>query len=222
MSANNSLARQGEKLFNDASLCFQQWQSCASCHPDGRADGLNWDLLNDGMGNPKNTKSLLLAHQTPPAMITGIRDRAETAVRTGIRYIQFAHRPEDDTLAIDEYLKSLQPIPSPHLEDGQLSKAAKRGEQIFTKAGCSNCHTGPLRTDMKMYDVGTGIGRETGQKFDTPTLIEIWRTAPYLYDGRARTIQELLTKDNRDNKHGITSNLSDSEIEDLTAFILSQ
>ena len=63
--------RKGEMLFNDARLCFQQWQSCASCHPDGRSDGLNWDLLNDGFGNPKNTKSLLLAHETPPAMITG-------------------------------------------------------------------------------------------------------------------------------------------------------
>ena len=31
--------RQGEIYFNDASLCFQQWQSCASCHTDdGRVD----------------------------------------------------------------------------------------------------------------------------------------------------------------------------------------
>ena len=52
-----SLERKGEMLFNDAQLCFQGWQSCASCHPaDARADGLNWDLLNDGIGNPKNVK----------------------------------------------------------------------------------------------------------------------------------------------------------------------
>ena len=69
-----TLQRRGELLFHDATLCYQQWQSCASCHPDGRADGLNWDLLNDGEGNPKNTKSLLLAHQTPPAMWEGVRD----------------------------------------------------------------------------------------------------------------------------------------------------
>jgi len=43
-------ARQrGRMLFNDATLCVEQWQSCASCHPDARTDGLNWDLLNDGM-----------------------------------------------------------------------------------------------------------------------------------------------------------------------------
>ena len=49
--------RRGEMLFNDATLCFQRWQSCSSCHPDARADGLNWDLINDGIGNPKNRVS---------------------------------------------------------------------------------------------------------------------------------------------------------------------
>jgi cytochrome c peroxidase len=47
-----------ERLFHDATIGHQSWQSCASCHPDGRAGGLNWDLLNDGIGNPKNTKSV--------------------------------------------------------------------------------------------------------------------------------------------------------------------
>jgi len=62
--------RKGEMFFHDAQLCFQKWQSCASCHPGGgRAEGLNWDLLNDGIGNPKNTKSLLLSHKTPPAIL---------------------------------------------------------------------------------------------------------------------------------------------------------
>ena len=42
--------RRGEFFFNDASLCLQSWQSCASCHPDARTDALNWDLLNDGIG----------------------------------------------------------------------------------------------------------------------------------------------------------------------------
>src|SRR5204862_1447522 len=89
--------RKGEKLFNDGLLSFQGWLSCASCHgPDGRVDGLNWDLLNDGIGNPKNTKSLLLAHRTPPAMSQGVREDAEEAVRAGIRHILFAERPDRD------------------------------------------------------------------------------------------------------------------------------
>jgi len=218
-----TIERKGQMLFNDAGLCFQQWQSCASCHPSGaRTDALNWDLLNDGLGNPKNTKSLLLAHETPPAMITGIRENAEAAVRAGIRHIQFAVRPEEEAVAIDQYLKSLKPVPSPYLVDGKLSESAGRGQKIFDKAGCASCHTGPLHTDLKMHDVGTGKDLDKDRLFDTPTLVEIWRTAPYLYDGRATTIEEVLTTYNPGDKHGVTSGLTEAEIKDLAEFILSQ
>jgi len=215
--------QRGEMLFNDADLCFQGWQSCTSCHPsDARADALNWDLLNDGMGNPKNTKSLLLSHRTPPSMITGVRENAELAVRAGIRHIQFAVRPEQEAAAIDEYLKSLKPVPSPHLVEGKLSESAQRGRKVFRKAGCLSCHTPPLLTNLQKYDVGTGQGMEKDRLFDTPSLVEIWRTAPYLYDGRAATIKDVLTTHNPNDTHGRTSNLSESEIEDLAEFVLSQ
>jgi DNA-binding beta-propeller fold protein YncE len=217
-----SQARVGERLFNDAIMCFQHWQSCATCHPNVRTDGLNWDLLNDGIGNPKQTKSLLLSHETPPAMITGIRADAETAVRAGMTYIQFVVRPEEDAAAMDAYLKSLKPVPSPYLVDGKLSEAAKRGEKIFEKAGCSSCHPAPLYTDLAKHDVGTGIGREQGVAFDTPTLIEIWRTAPYLYDGRSTTMLQALTDDNPKLKmHGDVSGLTKEQIADLVEFVLS-
>jgi YVTN family beta-propeller protein len=215
--------RRGEMLFNDASICFQSWQSCASCHPsDARPDGLNWDLLNDGIGNPKNTKSLLLAHKTPPAMITGIRRSAEVAVRAGIRHILFTVRPEEDAVAIDEYLKSLKPVPSPYLQGGKLSESARRGRALFEKAGCANCHKPPLYTDLQMHDVGTGEALDKDRRFDTPTLIEVWRTAPYLYDGRAATIEEVMTKYNPQDRHGATSNLTNDQVKDLAAFVLSQ
>jgi cytochrome c peroxidase len=218
-----TIKRKGEMLFHDASLCFQNWQSCASCHPGGaRADALNWDLLNDGIGNPKNTKSLLFSHRTPPAMFTAVRQNAEMAVRAGIRHILFAVRPEEEAVAIDEYLKSLRPVPSPYLINGRLSASAKRGRRIFNKARCASCHKGRLHTDLRQYNLGIGKGLDKDQKFDTPTLVEVWRTAPYLYDGRAVTIEEVLTKYNPDDKHGLTSNLSDKEITDLANFVLSQ
>jgi YVTN family beta-propeller protein len=218
-----TLVRKGEMLFNDASLCFQNWQSCASCHPGGgRADALNWDLMNDGIGNPKNTRSLLLSHETPPAMMTGVRESAEAAVRAGIRHIQFVVRPEEDAVAIDEYLKSLEPVPSPYLLDGRLSKAAERGRDVFEKADCASCHPAPLYTDLKGYDVGTGKALEKNRVFDTPTLVEVWRTAPYLYDGRTVTMRDVLIKHNPGDEHGVTSGLTEQEIDDLNEFILSQ
>lgn len=215
------LIRQGEHFFNDASLCFQKWQSCSTCHPDARTDAVNWDLLNDGIGNPKSTKSLLNAHNTPPAMITGIRASAEIAVRTGIRYIQFAVPEEEKAIALDAYLKSLKPIPSPYLINGKLSKTAREGEGVFATAGCVTCHKGSYYTDMEKYNVGTGDGMEENRAFDTPSLIEVWRTAPYLYDGRAASIKDIFTKFNTNDEHGITSTLSEREMDSLIEFVLS-
>jgi len=214
--------RRGELLFHDATICYQQWQSCASCHPDGRADGLNWDLLNDGVGNPKNTKSMLLSHQTPPAMAEGVRMSAEEAVRSGIRNVLFSDRPEEEAAAMDVYLQSLRPVPSPYLVDGRLSRAAERGRKLFEsrRVGCSRCHPAPHYTDLRSHNVGSRSRSEYTERFDTPTLIEVWRTAPYLHDGRYTTIKELLVE----GRHGLgrdDSELSQREMDDLVEFVVS-
>lgn len=216
-----SIERKGEMYFNDAQFCFQEWQSCASCHPDGRADALNWDLLNDGIGNPKNTKNMLLCFQTPPSMSLGIRANAAAGVRAGLRFIQFSVRPEEDALAIDAYLTKMKPVPSPYLVHGSLSKAAQRGKKVFESAGCAACHTAPLYTDLQSYDIGMGEGMDKGKTFDVPSLVECWRTAPYYNDGRAYEMKEALKKFNINDKHGQTSKLSARELDDLVEFVLS-
>ncbi|HWI58330.1 MAG TPA: c-type cytochrome, partial [Bacillota bacterium] len=217
--------RQGEFYFHDAGLCFQGWQSCSTCHPgQARVDGLNWDLLNAGIGNPKNVRSLLLVHKTPPAMSMGVRETAESAVRAGIRHILFTVQPESVPTAIDAYLKSLKPLPSPYLVKGRLSAAARRGEKLFKDrgVGCASCHPSGLFTDLQSYDVGTrGAFDKPTDRFDTPTLVEVWRTAPYLHDGSAATLREVLTTRNRRDEHGKTSHLTPQQIEDLAAYILS-
>ena len=229
-------ARRGEMLYNDGSMCFQQWQSCASCHPDGRVDGLNWDLLNDGMGNPKQTRSELYNHVTPPTMITGIRKDMHACNAAGLIHIQFVTRPEEDVYCFDAYVEKMKPVPSPYLVNGKLSARAQRGEKLFRQAKCAECHTPekkapggekkapggePLWTDLKLYDVGLGTATETGRKFDTPTLAECWRTAPYLYDGRALTMEEVLTTCNPNDTHGETSKLTPEQIKDLAEYVLS-
>lgn len=220
-----SQARLGEAFFHDATLCFQGWQSCASCHPgDARVDALNWDLLNDDIGNPKNNKSLLLAHRTPPAMSLAVRDSAEVAVRAGIRHILFTVQPDSVASAIDAYLKGLQPVPSPRLEDGHLSSAARRGRRIFadSRVGCATCHPPGLFTDLKHYDVGTRASTDQPTDiFDTPTLVEVWRTAPYLHDGSVTSLEELFTSRNQEDRHGKTSHLNPRQILDLVEYVLS-
>jgi cytochrome c peroxidase len=218
-----TVVRRGEFYFHDAEICFQGWQSCASCHPgDGRVDALNWDLLNDGIGNPKNNKSMVYSHRTPPSMSMGIRDTAETAVRAGLRHILFTVQPEAVAEAMDEYLKALKPVPSPRLVNGGLSEAAQRGKDVFAKANCASCHPGPLFTDLETYDVGTrGPLDRPADRFDTPTLVELWRTAPFLHDGSAATLKDVLTTRNAGDQHGKTSDLKPDQLGDLIEYLLS-
>lgn len=206
----------GEKYFNDASHCFQGWQSCNGCHPgDGRADGMNWDLMNDGVGNPKNCKSMLYSHVTPPSMISGIRASSGMAVRAGFKFIQFYDVSEEDARCVDAYLMSLEPVPSPYLVDGELSEKAKHGMKVYKELKCDDCHGGIYYTDQKMYRIGEDIEFEKG--WDTPTLREVWRTAPYLFDGRAATMQEVFEV----HRHGIDKKVSKKDMEALTEYVNS-
>ena len=81
----------------------------------------------------------------------------------------------------------------------------------------------PLFTDLLMHDIGTGHGpgELLGPAFDTPSLRGIWHTAPYLHDGRAPTLRDVLTTHNPTDTHGRTAHLSESEVHDLVAFLRS-
>jgi cytochrome c peroxidase len=216
--------RTGEQIFHDANVCFQHWQSCSTCHPDSRMDGLRWDLLNDGIGNPKKTRSLVLSHQTSPVMAMGVRASLEVGTSAGFKHILFVVVPQSDIEATCDYLRSLKPVPSPHLgPEGKLTEAAERGKKLFDeKAGCAACHSGPILTDMKAYDVGTlGELDRKGNTFYTPKLVELYRTGPFLHDARAATLMEVLTKYNKNDAHGTTSKLSKEELDDLVAYLMS-
>ena len=94
------------------------------------------------------------------------------------------------------------------------------GKALFesTEVGCATCHPTPLYTDLKMHDVKTRGPFDRRDTWDTPTLIECWRTGPYLHDGRYTTVKDVLAKGN----HGDAADrLSDSQIDDLAQFVLS-
>jgi DNA-binding beta-propeller fold protein YncE len=219
------LVRRGEAAFHDATLCYQNWLSCATCHPGARSDGLNWDLLNDGIGNPKNSRSMLLSHATPPVMSLGVRANMETAVRAGFVHIQFTEPSTEDVEAVIAYFKSLKPVASPHLApDGSLTASAARGNEVFLRdsVGCAKCHPAPLFTKLGMRDVGTANPQDRGKsKYDTPTLVELWCNPPYLHDGRAATLREVLVDHNANDRHGKVSQLSSAELDDLIEYLMS-
>jgi cytochrome c peroxidase len=239
--ATPSLAERGELHFHDASLCFQQWQSCSTCHPDGRGDALYWDLLNDGVGNTKDTKSLLMATRTPPVMWRGVREDAGAAVRAGIHHIQFAEPTDSVADAIEAFLDAMPEVPGPALDSteletpktddsscakchypgirrGVLTGAAGRGKALFEgKAGCVECHPHPHFTNGQQVDPGLG----SGVKYDVPSLTEVWRTAPYLHSGEALTLREAIMDHNLLQHRGHTKDLTEEELADLLAYVRS-
>ncbi len=136
-----------------------------------------------------------------------------------------------DALAI--YSNSFKFRLSPHIPaPGKLSAAAERGKQVFfnKEVGCASCHSGPYYSDSRLekpyrlHDVGTGQddpSEKMGPKYDTPTLLGVYRTAPYLHHGKAATLRDVLTKCNKEDKHGKTSQLKAGEIDDLVEFLKS-
>jgi cytochrome c peroxidase len=104
-----------------------------------------------------------------------------------------------------------------------LTELAKQGEAMFHRedTGCGRCHPGPLYTNLKLFNVGTRSKLDRADAFDTPTLVELWRTGPYLHDGSAATIREVLIDRNPEDKHGRTSHLTAEELEALIAYLRS-
>ena len=74
---------------------------------------------------------------------------------------------------------------------------------------------------MKMHDVGTQNDVDFDGMFDTPTLIETYRTAPYLHDGRYTTLEELLWVGRHGETEGNFGKLTEQEKKDLIEYLLS-
>ena len=143
-----------------------------------------------------------------------------------------AGRSKDlDALAV--YCNSFDFTLSPHVASaGHLSPAAERGKKLFFDGvvGCAQCHSGPYYTDSRLekpfllHDVGTGEddpSEKMGPRYDTPTLLGVYRTAPYLHHGKAATLRDVLTTCNKGDRHGHTSHLKSAEIDHLVEFLKS-
>jgi cytochrome c peroxidase len=128
-------------------------------------------------------------------------------------------------------------------DDAALSEGEQQGLQLFReKANCVRCHTGFAFTDERYHNIGVGfdrpkpdLGRYTITKkeadngaFKTPTLRNIAASAPYLHDGSAKTLEDVIEFY---DKGGIKNpslsneikplNLTAKEKTDLVAFLKS-
>ena len=231
----------GKQLFHTSDrtdMARDQWVSCASCHPFGLMDRRVWQLAS----GPRNTIRLAGAGETGPITWSRERDEIqdnELTIRifmsgTGLirdgRSVTALGEPtagrSPDLDALAAFVKSLSYPPNPNLDSrGRPGGQAERGRRVFTSLGtrCLACHIPPLYTDLQAHDVGTGAAASeaAGPAFDTPTLRGVYQTAPYLHDGSAATLVDVFTMRNADDEHGVTSQLSDVEIDELVAYLKS-
>lgn len=118
---------------------------------------------------------------------------------------------------------------------GGLTADAAAGALLFQSQGCAGCHTAPNFTDSTftmpgvplLHDVGT-LGPGSGQRLgapltgiDTPTLRGVWNSPPYLHDGSAATLEEVVTTRNLTDAHGVTSTLDATQIAQLVEYLSS-
>lgn len=244
----NELAEEvlvGKKLFYSAlqPMSGRHWISCSSCHPDGDPDGRTWQ-------NPeglRNTQALFGMAWTHPIHWSADRDevqdfehtiRGELMEGRGLIEGEVNSPLGKPNARLSAWLDALAAYSnshsfslSPHAKHG-LSEAAKRGRELFfsEETRCATCHRGPYYTDSthtqstRLHNVGTGTA-DTSEKmkpaYDTPTLLGVYRTAPYLHHGLADTLEDVLTTQNSNDQHGKTSHLSAEQIADLVAFMKS-
>jgi DNA-binding beta-propeller fold protein YncE/fibronectin type 3 domain-containing protein len=139
-----------------------------------------------------------------------------------------------DLDALAAFVASLSGVGrSPHRNaDGTLTPESAAGRQLFRQLNCAACHAGPHFTDsrsgasnLRLHNVGTiksSSGTRMGQTLtglDTPTLKGIWNTGPYLHDGSAATLLDVITTQNARNLHGTTTNLTATEQAQLVAYL---
>ncbi|AWB65999.1 hypothetical protein C2869_05900 [Saccharobesus litoralis] len=221
------------------------YMTCASCHADGGHDGMTWDItaLGEGLRNTLSLNGSsgtrfgnlhwsanfdeVQDFEIQMEQLNGgdglIPDITFTQGMSPLSHITSGQSEQLDALAA--YVNGLgkdRVARSPYREySGQLSTAAQRGQQVFNQQGCADCHSGQAYRDGLSHDVGT-IKASSGQRLNgtltvirTPSLIELWMSAPYFHDGSAATLQDVLST----GDHYV--DISESERSDLIEYLHS-
>jgi YVTN family beta-propeller protein len=227
--------RRGEQTFYTARYSFQGQIGCSSCHIDSTFDGITWNLEPDGFGrNTVANKLLEGIKDTEPYKWTGTNPDIPT--ECGPRTEKYFWRSETyDNLTLADlaaYIRSLEPRPNRwRMANGEQTPAQERGQALFERAQdkfgkpipesnrCSYCHSGPKGTNQKISDVGTRKPTDNTGLLKAVPLTEIALTAPYLHDGSARTLEEIWTVYNPEDKHGRTNDLTKDELNDLIEYL---
>jgi mono/diheme cytochrome c family protein len=183
--------------------------ACASCHLDGRTDGLSWQIEGKQLQTPLLAGRLV--GSGPFKWDGGSRDLA-SSLRGTITRLGGAGLRKPQTAALVAYLESLPAIRTPTRDPEPVA----RGKRLFDSddLGCRGCHDGPLYTDRERHDFAGNL-----KHADTPSLLGLAASAPYFHDGSAASLEAVLRERGAVHGMAMSTQLSDAQIADLTAFL---
>ena len=185
--------------------------ACASCHPEGRDDGLVWNFAQSGLRRTQSLAGHIL--ERAPYHWTG--DMSSLPVlMDNVFAVRMAggQLSQREKSALGPWLNRI-PVPTPAAVD---TAAAARGQAIFESAevACVGCHNGSLLTNNALANVGTG------GNFKVPSLLGVGSRPPYMHDGCAQTLMDRFVTCNT-ALHGNTAGLSAEQLSDLVAYLNS-
>ncbi len=230
-----SQVRWGERLFHSASVTFHRAFSCHSCHPDGHVNGLTFDIEPDGIGSsPVDNRTLRGILDTAPFKWEGTNPSLahECGPRLAVFFTRIAPFTPEQLSALVSYIAHIPRPPNRYRPVGaDLTDAQRRGREIFYRSRnnsgakipeenrCSYCHAGSMYTDRQIHDVGTRMRYDRAGRFETPHLNNIYDSAPYLHNGVAPSLEEIWTRFNPYDTHGVTNDLTKDQLNDLIEFL---
>ncbi len=189
--------------------------SCDTCHSEGRNDGNTW-LFED---MPRQTPSLAgrVSDTLPITWLGSVQTVADEVMATSSERMGGEGLHQALALKIGTFVDHGRPVIRPQPVGEVAVAQVARGKALFNSAdvGCATCHSGTRATDGRNWRVA-GFTVAT----NTPTLTGVGATAPYFHDGSATTLIELLRR-SRDGSMGNTSKLSDADLKDLEAYLLT-
>ncbi|MCB9726974.1 MAG: hypothetical protein H6744_06110 [Deltaproteobacteria bacterium] len=226
-------ARLGRRIFFDARnprVTGVERFACASCHIDGDEDQTVWWFPS----GPRQTPSLAgRLEDTAPFNWNGTREELTANFKRTIGRMGGTGASEDELLSLERYLyEGLRAPNNPNLGIGGLDEAQARGKEIFEdpEVGCASCHIPGAYTDGLAYDLGVAslgeidanlelakVGLADPLVFNTPSLRGVWHTAPYLHDGSASTLSEVLERTR--GRMGNTADLTEEQKSDLIRYL---
>jgi len=190
--------------------------TCATCHPDAASDGLT---------HGREPPVFYAAGQTAPYGWTGNGNSLPTLISGAFSaHGRFGGSPPAGSVQMmADFIGAVEGPPSPFLAaDGSLSASAQSGKLVFEgQANCVRCHAAPdfipLAPNPLTINGGVGTGLVPA---NVPTLLGVWSSAPYLHDGSAMTLLDVLDH-NVNDRHGTTSTLTAQQKADLVAYLRS-